>query len=261
MASPVDICNLALQQIGTQSTVSSINPSDGSPEGNACSLFYTPMLQALHRSAHWNFARRQVNLTLLRAAVINGVVSDNPPPTPWLYEYIYPTDCLAVRFIMPYINPADSLPVPLTTGQSAVPVWFSGPQVPFVVSSDVNAQGAPIKVILCNMPQAQLVYTHDYTQQPNIWDAHFYTAASAYLAAWLVNPLSRNRSLWNDLFAIVKDVVGQARVSDGNEGVTTTDHLPDWMRIRGALGASGWYFDSQCYYGWSALGFPSGLTY
>lgn len=259
--SPVDVCNIALQQIGAQSSISSVNPSDGSTEGNACTLFYTPMMQGLSRAAHWNFARKQANLTLLRAAVINGEVSPDPPPTPWLYEYAYPQDCLAARFILPYLNPAQGTAIPFTTSQAVVPLWANSPAIPFVVSSDKDTQGNPIRVILCNASQPVLVYTADYTNQPNLWDPHFYLAATSYLGAWLVNALARNRALWVDQIKIVQDAVGQARVSDGNEGLQSVDHLPDWMRIRGALGAAGWFFDSQCYYGWSPLGFPTGLTY
>jgi len=262
MTSVVDICNRALQKIGAQASVSSINPSDGSTEANACSILYTSTVQALSRSAHWNFARKQIALTQLKAAVINGVVSTNPPPIPWLYEYAYPSDCLKARFIIPNISVGDGQPViPFTTGMVAVPLWQNTPSVPFVVGTDVDAQNNTIRCIFSNSPQAVLVYTADYTQLPDLWDPSFSIAADAYLGAWLVNSLARNKDLWHDQLALVKDIVGAARVSDGNEGTPQQDNLPDWMRVRGALGAMGWYFDNQCYYGWDALGFPSGGAY
>ncbi len=90
MSSPVDVCNRSLQQIGAQAFISSISPSDGSTEANVCSVLYTPKIQALHRSAHWNFARKQLALTQLKAQIVNGVVSATPPPFPWLYSYAYP---------------------------------------------------------------------------------------------------------------------------------------------------------------------------
>ena len=262
MTSPTDIANVALMEIGSQSTVSSINPSDGSTEGNACSILYTPKIQALHRAAHWNFARKQALLTQLKAAVINGVVSTDPPPIPWLYEYAYPVDCIKARFLMPLINTNSSTSPPLTTNQSAIPLWWNIPAVPFVVGTDFDAEGNTIRVILTNAPQAILVYTADYSQFPDLWDPHFTNAASSYLGAWLVNALARNKDLWADQFRVVKDAVDGARVSDGNEGLTSVDNLPDWMRVRGVLGASfGEQFGAQCYYGWDSVGFPSGFSY
>ena len=261
MTSVTDICNQALLSIGAQAQVSRINPSDGSTEGDACSIFYTPKIQALHRVAHWNFARKQANLTQLKAAVINGVISTNPPPIPWLYEYAYPEDCLKVRYIMPYLNPADSFPVPLTTGIASYPILQNTGAVPFVVGTDLDANGSTIRVILTNAPQAMLVYTADYSQNPDLWDAHFQSAASTYLASWLVNALARNRDLWRDQMALVKDVVDAARVSDGNETFVSQNREASWITARGALGASNWYFDNLCYVGWDSCSFPSGAAF
>lgn len=262
MTSPVDVCNRALLQIGARATVSQINPSDGSTEGNVCSIFYTPKIQALHRAAHWNFARKQIALTQLKATIVNGVVSTNPPPTPWLYEYAYPVDCIKARFIIPYINPLDGQPtVPFTTGMSSLPIFQDSPAVPFVVGTDLGTTRNTIRVILSNHPLAVLVYTADYSQLPDLWDPHFSNAADAYLGSWLVNALSRNQALWKDQISMVQNIVAEARVSDGNEGPQTVDHLPDWMQVRGALGAAGWFFDSQCYYGWDSIGFPSGSSF
>jgi len=266
---PVDIVNRALQAIGAQATIQSIFPPDAlSTEAQAANILYTSRMQALERSAHWNFARFQAPLTLLNSAVkSDGTANPAPPPVPWLYEYAVPSDCLKIRFLQPYFNPMAGVPlVPFTTGMTATPLWYNSPAVPFVVgndkiSPDGVAPATPTKVILTNHPQAIAVYTADYTQTPDLWDSSFAIAAETYLSMWLVNALARNKDLWADQARLVMEIVGQARVSDGNEGLTTVDHLPDWMRIRGALGAQGWYFDNQCYYGFDSLGFPSGSAY
>jgi len=261
--SPVDICNRALQAIGAQADVSSINPSDGSTEGNVCSILYTSRMQAISRAAHWNFARKERTLTLLKSAIVNGQLSSNPPPVPWLYEYSYPEDCLQARFIVPYFNPLAGQPaIPFTTGQTPFPQYYTTASVPFVVVTDVDTNQSSYRVILTNQPQAILVYTADFTQIPSLWDPHFSIAAETYLAMWLVNSLARNKELWLDQAKLVQDIVGQARISDGNEGTPQNDHIPDWIQIRGALGARGWPYDTgQCYYGWSTLGLPSGMAF
>lgn len=251
MGSPVDICNQALLAIGAQAQISSINPSDGSTEANACSLIYPTQINALHRAAHWNFARAQIALTQLKAFEINGVVSTNPPPTPWRYEYAYPSDCLQLRYL--FITP-------LTASQTST-VGVSGRErggvQMFVEGRDFDASGNPIKVILTNAPRAQAVYTAE-VDEVDLWDPHFYTAAIATMAAWLVNPLSRNRALMNDQFNIAKNIIDQARISDGNEGLTVQDHVPDWMQVRGRGG--GWRDDALFFGGWQGMAFPSGFV-
>ncbi len=260
--SPVDICNRALQAIGAQAFVSSIDPSDGSTEGDACSILYSSRMQSISRAAHWNFARKQRTLTQLKAGVVNGAVSTDPPPVPWMYEYAYPEDCLQARYLIPFFNPLAGQPsIPFTTGETPFPQYWSTASIPFVVGTDVDANQEPFRVILTNHPQAILVYTADYTEKPSLWDPHFAIAAETYLAMWLVNSLARNRELWADQARLVQEIVGQARISDGNEGTPQNDHLPDWIEVRGALGARGWPFDNNCYYGWSTLGFPSGMAF
>jgi hypothetical protein len=267
MTTPVDIVNRALQAIGAQATITSLDPPDAlSTEAAVANMLYTSRIQALLRAAHWNFARYQGPLTVLTQTINpDGTIPTYAPPLPWLYEYAYPSDCIKARFILPYFDSMAGVPlVPFTLGQSATPMWANSPAVPFIVNSDsrpISASTPPIKVILSNHPSARLVYTADYSQLPDLWDASFSIAAETYLSMWLVNALARNKELWQDQAKLVMEVVGQARVSDGNEGLTTVDHLPDWMRVRGALGATGWYFDNQCYYGWDALGFPSGSAY
>lgn len=252
MGSPVDICNQALLAIGAQAQISSINPSDGSTEANACSMIYPTQINALHRAAHWNFARAQIALTQLKAYEINGTLSSNPPPTPWRYEYAYPSDCLQLRYL--FITPPQANQTSTTVGISG---WQKpGPQM-FIEGRDFDATGNPIKVILTNAPMAQAVYTA-YVGQVDLWDPHFYTAAVATLAAWLVNPLSRNRSLMNDQFNIAKSIIEQARISDGNEGLTIQDHIPDWLQVRGR--GSGWADDAFFWGGWQAMSFPGGFT-
>src|SRR5262245_37560507 len=118
MTTPIDVCNLALLAIGSQSQISSISPSDGSSEADACAVLYQEKIDALHRAAHWNCARFQAPLTLLKAqtgTTANPTGSLPQPPIPWLYEYAYPVDCLAARFIVPLLPSTTVNPPPTTS--------------------------------------------------------------------------------------------------------------------------------------------------
>jgi hypothetical protein len=85
---------------------------------------------------------------------------------------------------------------------------------------------------LTNQTQAQAVYT---VNQPNpiIWDSLFQEAMVRSLAAFLVPALSLNLALMSAAIKAAEGMISQARVSDGNEGVTVMDHLPDFISARG----------------------------
>lgn len=254
----VRLCNMALASVGGQSTVSSIFPSDGSVEGNLLSLIYQQQIDTLSRAAHWNCLRKQISLTVVKAAVgtpENPLGAGPTPPIPWTYVYALPPDCLKARFILPYINSAAVSP-PLTGGS----VGLAPPLLPsvvgavkFAVALDTDALGNPARVILTNMNQAILVYTAR-VDDPNLWDAHFTAAAIATLASWAVDGLARNAQLAAQKGNQAKEIIVMARCSDGNEGPTTTDHVPDWISIRGA---SANFFGGAAYYmGWDNIAFP-----
>src|SRR5258708_422218 len=141
MTSPVDLSNLALDQIGARVTITGINPA--SPPNNkaaeVASRTYQIHADAVFRAAHWNSARLQQPLTLLRAA--RGT-PENPagttlrvPPIPWAYEYAYLPDCLAVRFVIPKAPQAVGS-VPLMTNMGFVNRPLVNTGVPFVPAID-----------------------------------------------------------------------------------------------------------------------------
>lgn len=251
MTSPVDIVCQALQNIGSQAFISSFD--EPSTEANLAKLLYTPTLDMLLRSAHWNFARKQQQLTLLKAA---AGTQENPnsvppfPPQPWLFEYAYPSDCLKVRFI-PALFPPSPVNPPLTTApQVLIPnTPLANYGVAFVVGNDKDLFGNPATVILTNLCQAQAVYTARI-DNPDLWDSSFEQAMVYTLAAKFVNSLARNKALFDDMSGMALQIVNSARASDGNEGTNTSDHYPDWMQARSE---SGLLFSSAYYVGWDSF--------
>ena len=242
MTSPVDIFNMALDQIKARASVTSINPSDGSVAGNVGARIYQQRIDALSRSAHWNCTRMQQSLGLLRAAVgtpenVSGALP--VPPTPWLYEYALPTNpqCLKARYIVPVLAGSSSSTVPLMTGGGMVlPAYMGGnTTIPFLVSSDLDASGNQIRVILTNMSQAQLVYTARISD-PDLWDAAFTDAAVMTLAEWACLPVGGDKQLGAACAVRANQYILEALVSDGDEGTTQYNHVPDWIAVRGATG-------------------------
>lgn len=262
----VDVVNQALQQMGARASITSL--SDGSVAANAANLLYTTQFNALARAAHWNCLRCQVAATLMRAA---PGTPDNPtgagpaPPYPWLYEYEWPDDCLAARFVIP-VYAQEGSATPFTTGADSFSPWDQAPvtSVPFTPASDFKLTTSSVrqKVILTYAPNAQLVYTGAVTD-PDLWDASFTNAFINVLAAWLVNPLNMDKSLLAQRVAVVKDLVQAARMSDGNENLVAQDHLPDWIAVRANGGGplySSW--GAGPFIGaYGALALPGGVTF
>lgn len=254
----LNIINRALLSVGSQAQVSSLN--EGSAQANAAATLFTPTFEALARSAPWNCLRNQVALTLLAAA--QGT-PENPdgttlplPPTPWLYQYAQPVDCLQVRFLVPSL-PAPNAGVPIFSVDTGAPTWIpGGGQISFAVAYATDASNNPLNVILTNQAQAICVYT---VNQPNpqIWDSLFQAAMVASLAAYFVPALSLNMPLMQIQISAADRMIQQARVRDGNEGVTSMDNVPDWIRARS--GATGRYWANGGpggYNNWPAMSWP-----
>lgn len=212
MTDQIAIYNLALDAIGSQSTVSS--PMETSAEANALNRHWLPAIRQILRAVHWNFARYQRAMTLLKDASIGGTT-----PAPWVYEYAYPNDCLLARYIMPNLDGA--------LGEITV-----GPTVRFLVSSDNDTSNNPITVLLTNQPQAVLVYTR-LIENPTLFDDEFIEALRQYIGARIAIALTGDRDKRDDCYAKATAAVEGARARNGNESVKVMEHVPDWIRVRG----------------------------
>lgn len=237
MTSQISIVNRALLSIGARAQVSNINPSDGSTEGNAASVLFTPTFENLARAARWNCLRAQATLSLLAAAT---GTPENPngttmplPPTPWLYAYAYPSNCLAMRFLVPSL-PTGANGIPVTGGAVASPIFVpNGGQIPFAVGNATDSSNSPITVILTNQSQAQAVYTINQPN-PQIWDSMFQAAMVASLAAYFVPALSLDMPLMKMSIESADRLITLARVADGDEGVTSQNREASWITARSA---------------------------
>ena len=241
-ASQTSLCQRALAAIGGKVSVSSIFPSDGSAQANNCNLLYIPTFEGLARTAWWDCLSQQATLSLLGAApgTPEGGSSGSGllPPTPWLYMYQRPPDCLKARAIIPTF-PFNGLGTPATTINNGAPIWLRGRgQIPFKVAYATDSGNNPLQVILTNQSQAQLDYIVNQPQ-PAIWDSQFEAAFVASLAAFLVPALAMNMQLMNLQINVAERLIIEARASDANEGSNCQDSIPDWISARNG-GAGTW---------------------
>lgn len=220
-SSLIQIANMALDVIGTRSSIASL--TEGSAESNAISRHWDNALDAVLRAAHWNFARKQIALTLLQDGT-----QGQPVPMPWLYEYAYPSDCVLFRQFMPCIqvNPVNGVGTPS-------PVAAYGPPPRFLPGTDLDANGNPIEVLLTNQPQGVGIYTFRNTNTA-MWDSLFVQAFCAYLGARVCLTLTGDKATQRTALGQAQAYTEDAKAKNGNEGgPTVIDTIPDWMRARG----------------------------
>lgn len=297
---PTDICNQALDAAGVDFTLGDIE--EGTRPAQVCLRAYWTCLRQLLRGAPWDFARREVPLLLLADATGQTPNVGTTVGSGFVYCYAYPNDCARVRYIpwIPFDNPGapanniqpPNAQAPLLTNMGQAPlVGHRIVPARFLITNDPNfpppagstywdVQGVSPQgriVILTNVVNAKCVYTM-VVLYPSVWDHLFRSAMVAYLASEISLPLAKDKkfglSMREQNIAIVKEKIVQARIADGNEGWTSTDHTPDWIRNRNTGGSGGfgpgWAgFDGGgggsygCFgSGWGgSLGFGNGSTY
>jgi hypothetical protein len=253
------ICNRALSVMGTRSSIAAM--TENSPEAQACSLHFEAACRAMLRLAPWSFARATVQGALIAAAPgtlenPNGTaplplvpISEANPagstPTQivsWQYEYTWPQDCVRLRQVKPpFSTPnAGTNPVPMwpgvnTSDASFVPgIMDLEKRTPYQISLDQDANGNNIKVILTNIEYALIVYTR-LIDDPNLWDDEFSEAFVFMLASHLVGALIGDKQMDKALYEKAQQAALTARAVDANEQPVSPNHMPDWIRVRGAM--------------------------
>lgn len=280
---PADVGNQALDAIGWSETIGDLE--EGTKAAQILLRAYRQCLMQLLRAANWDFARKMASLQLLGDSSGNTPDVGTAVPQPWLYCYAYPTDCMKVRFVpWNWQNQASSVPqgniqiptnTPLVTGIGKQQPWVRLVPAKFVVATDYNYPPAPGQiswevqgvspqgrtVILTNVRYAQAVYTA-MMLYPSTWDPLFRAAFVAYLAAEVALPVWSEKDkafgirVRDEQVAIVKDKITQARLTDGNEGVPSSDIVVDWMQTRnsgGPWGAGGWGVAGPGGLGWAGV--------
>lgn len=124
----VDIINLALQAMGSRTTVTDAElVANSSNEAIQANLLYEKTRDSLLRMAPWDCAFNAATLTYITS--LPGTPENTSPATtlwqkgqpmpPWAYEYEYPVDCLRMCWIIPQVQTGliGGVPVyPVTTG-------------------------------------------------------------------------------------------------------------------------------------------------
>lgn len=228
-----NICNRALSEIGTQSSISSLE--EASTEAFNCRLWYDSLRRQLIRTAPWGFCRGQIVLSQL-----GDLIPDQTSPYPWGYKYSYPSDCLKFRYVLaPPTAQANNIAPPV--GEPLLgPTWMNPSRANcYIIANDKDDAGNSRKVLLTNVFSAIGVFNEDITD-PDLFDDLFSDALVASLAHRLVIPLSGNIGLKKDFQDRAEAAILNARAADANESITRADVTVDWIETRGVGSAWGY---------------------
>lgn len=288
LTTPAAIINQSLDLLGADEDkiLGSIN--DGTRVGEAALRSYGRVLRELLRANHWPFARRVQKLQLLGDATGNSslpVISTVEPP--WSFAYAWPTDAVQGRWLMwnPVgEQPLDAQGIPLTTGTSAI-VQYNLQPGRFVVSSSSDypieigvipwdqqpdlqrTEGlGPVyrKVILTDCQCAHFVYTRLVTQIEE-FDDGFRQALVAMMAYYLAQVAIDDPKLRlaqrNEMAAIVKQIVTDARVQANNESgyPISSDFTASWISARNY--GTGWGANGNVFAGPSMTLYDYGMPW
>jgi len=198
VSSVVFICNLALSNLG-KDNIEAL--SDSGAEARACRQFYEITRNLLLEAYPWRWAEKVQSM----AEVVNAIPGD------WAFAYNRPEDCVKVLSVHPDRGSAlaaGNLPARGADYRYGVPYDISGPN------------------IYCDLSPAFLRYTKRATD-PTQYPATFIDALSWQLSVRLAMPLTRDKNVRSDAWAVAKQMSSEAMVNDANEVRETSDHDGD----------------------------------
>lgn len=177
LTSPAQIVNFALIKAGSKISIGSLY--DGTDEAKVALRIYGQTRDRLLATGEWDFAQRVAAGQLIKQApsippsYIATPWTPAYPALPWAYEYAYPMDAVQVR------------------GVKRQPVFIPNYDPRYERFEVANDDGfnPPQKVVLCNIPNAIIVYAGQVTD-PAQMNVAFVEALASALAIPLATSLT-----------------------------------------------------------------------
>lgn len=195
MASKVEICNLALSNLGAKA-ISSITES--SAEARACNTWWDVTLKTFLTDHNWSFATKEKALSL------STETNDN-----WEYVYIYPSDCLKIQSIV-------------------IP---RGEYIPIEYEVELNASNSG-RIILCDEAGVYVRYTHLITNTEVI-TANPLLALSLLLSCNIAPILTVSQEIKTKLYNDYLVAVRRASRNNAREGYKAEVSKSSLIKSRG----------------------------
>lgn len=223
MPSEIDICNMALDQISA-TNISGFNGQ--TKQEIKCAQWYPVERDALIQESFWTFADTEVTLT---------PVDNNFPSLNYLFSYLYPPDCLKIKSICaPNTNP-DLVPWPVgsydTEDTFGIVLGNNGIHNVIRVILDANGQPTGQKAILCDLPEAILIYVRQITDT-SMFPPTFVEALALRLARRLAKVFNTDPSVKRDVDNDYQEATTQAKKASANESIDRDWDSGGYIRAR-----------------------------
>jgi hypothetical protein len=214
MASPVEISNVALGNLGAENLVSSIDPPDGSVEAGYCATFYPLARTRMLEAAKPHFAQRR------QALVLNATNASRV----WAYSYALPSDCLKPLRVLEAVGSSLFLE--------------PGYQGPLSPAQGHELSTAPFAledgVLYTDEADATLVYVYDQVDTTK-WTPLFTEAVEGMLTSYLAGPILKGTDgarLGVNWRQMAYQMALSAAASAANASGETADYIPESVRAR-----------------------------
>lgn len=194
-SSPIDICNMALANIGQGSIQSFNSPTAAS---RICKQRYDETRREALSATLWNFA----SLWTLGLAV-----AIDPKP-PWSYVYAYPAGALKVFEILK------------ENGETT--------DIPFEVTARPDAAGM---LIHCNQAAPTFIYAKDI-DDVTFFTSEFTNAMAWLLASKIAMTITKSDKLQTNAYKMWVGLSSQAITASANEGKPDADITAGYQEAR-----------------------------
>jgi hypothetical protein len=194
MTSEVDICNRALDEIGSDPIMSL---TDDTREANLCNRLYPLARDELLRKSNWNFAIKRVSLPQDATA----------PASQYAYQFVLPADYIKLKG---FYRQGD-----LLYGHEDYSPFFQ---------KEGNR-------ILTNDTAVDLIYVARVADV-NLFDNLFIEALALRMASSLAYSISNNRQLMETLKSLADIKLREAIASDGQESPQRRIRRSKWLTAR-----------------------------
>ena len=210
MSSAVEICNMALSNIGQSDRIDDL--LEASVPAEQCNLWFVHCRDyVLRADCDWPFATAFAQL---------AEVAVNPDPE-FPHAFAVPNDCMRIRRI---VNPAFPQGYfPHCHGGYALPAI---PPIPYRV---IN--GSSQRLIATILDAVKLEYTMKI-EAPEIFDPMFVDALSWYLASKIAPGLGKDTSIAGNCFAQYQAEILRAGAAALNEGTPPPPHESAFIAVR-----------------------------
>lgn len=219
MASVVDICNLALANLGQNGNISSISPPEGSQYAETCARFY-PIARDLMLEMHnWSFATKRAQLAQL----------SQTPVGDWRYAYAVPSDRIRIISLLPLVElDYDNQGYQSQAIYDRDRLQHRRSDDSFGSIDFIEENG----ILYTNEPNAMVRYVWRVTDSTKFTPA-FVDALSWLLASYLAGPIKKaDPKFITGMRQMAMQAGMSAAKHDANAVQVTVSPQPSWIRDR-----------------------------